>query len=52
MLVQLEGTFCWCKQAQWKFHAVFLLFVLLPSHLSDSYVLGKVCHLCGKVWYF
>lgn len=58
-----EHLLCWCN---WRAHCTgvnkpkgsfmlsshHVLFVLLPSHPSDSCVLGKAYHFCGKVWYF
>lgn len=36
---QLEGTLCWCKQAQGKFHAVFPLCLLCSAPFSSQWQL-------------
>lgn len=39
MTGQLEGTLCWCKQAQGKFHAVFPLCPLCSAPFSSQWQL-------------
>lgn len=58
-----EHLLCWCNwrarcagvnkpKGSFMLSSHHVLFVLLPSHPSDSCLLGKAYHFLGKLWYF